>query len=360
MQAPAIGVFLPTMTERGALIPDVREAARHAENLGFESAWVVDQLVAGTGVPFLESTVALTAAAAVTDRIRLAYGVLILPLRSPVWVAKHVASMQQISGNRVILGVGVGGDRHGRSWAAAGVPRSERGRRTDDALDVVADLIAGKRADVDGAAVQLAPGANVPPIIVGGIADTALARAVRHGDGWFALPLPAPQVAASMARLAETAAALGRATPPTTGSIAVAIEGDPDLQDRDALVRRLTDPDGMYGMPVEVLPDIVVAGPLQVVTERIAALGELGVERVVVSLVAGNWWRQAELLAQAVGGGQGVTARNSRRRRQGGSAGSGLRGVARAPRRAGATPRCVVRRCCACPPQWRRTPRRTR
>jgi len=228
--------------------------------------------------------------------------VLILPLRSSVWVAKQVASMQQVSGNRVILGVGVGGDRHDRSWAAAGVPRSERGRRTDDALDVIADLIAGRPADVDGATVELAPGASVPPILVGGIADAAFTRAVRHGDGWFAPPMPAPQVAASMTRLAEVAAQLRRATPPTTGSLVVAIEGDPDLQGRDALVRRLTDPEGMYGMPAEVLPDVVVTGPPHAVTERIAALGELGIERVVVSLVAGNWWRQVELLAQAVGG----------------------------------------------------------
>src|SRR3954452_15900622 len=91
---PAVGVFLPTMTERGEALPDVVAAARHAEDLGFESVWAVDQLVAGTGVPLLDSTVALAAAAGATTRLRLAYGVLIVPLRPVVWVAKEVAALQ--------------------------------------------------------------------------------------------------------------------------------------------------------------------------------------------------------------------------------------------------------------------------
>src|SRR5216684_4127439 len=116
MTAPAIGVFLPTMTERDTPMADVVAAARHAENLGFESVWAVDQLVAGTGVPLLDSTVALAAAAGATSRVRLGFGVMIVPLRPVVWAAKQVASLQQVSDGRVLFGVGVGGDRHDRSW----------------------------------------------------------------------------------------------------------------------------------------------------------------------------------------------------------------------------------------------------
>src|SRR4051794_27695154 len=94
---PAIGVFLPTMSARGEALADVAAAARHAEALGFESVWAVDQLVAGTGVPLLDSTVALAAAAAVTERILVAYGVLVLPLRPVVWAAKQAASLQALS-----------------------------------------------------------------------------------------------------------------------------------------------------------------------------------------------------------------------------------------------------------------------
>jgi alkanesulfonate monooxygenase SsuD/methylene tetrahydromethanopterin reductase-like flavin-dependent oxidoreductase (luciferase family) len=298
MTAPAIGVFLPTMAERHETLPDVAAAAAQAEALGFESVWVVDQLVAGTGVPFLDSTVALAAAAGATDRIRLAYGVMVLPLHPVVWTAKQVASLQQVSGGRVVFGVGVGGDRHSRSWDAAGVPRRERGRRTDAALAVLPDLLAGKAVDVDGATVQLSPGVTVPPIVVGGMVDAALARAAAH-DGWFALPLPPAQIAPVIARLGELADEQGRPRPAITGGVMVALDGDPTLPDTAGLHRKLADPDGMYGIPAEAASDMLVTGGPAAVAERIAGLQAVGVERVVVTLAAGTWSRQAELLAEA-------------------------------------------------------------
>jgi alkanesulfonate monooxygenase SsuD/methylene tetrahydromethanopterin reductase-like flavin-dependent oxidoreductase (luciferase family) len=299
MPAPAVGVFLPTLSERGAPTADVVGAARHAEDLGFESVWAVDQLVAGTGVPILDSGTVLAAAAGATRRVRLAYGVMIVPLRPVVWAAKQAGSLQQVSGDRLILGVGVGGDRHDRSWAAAGVPRRERGRRTDAALDVLPDLIAGKRVTIDGADVTLAPAATVPPIVVGGAADAALARAVAYADGWFALPVAPPLVAATARRLAELADAAGRPAPEITASAMVAIDGDPAVPEPDGLVRKLSDVDGLYGIPAEAVPDMLVTGSTDAIADRLAALAAVGASRVVVTLAAGDWFRQAELLAEA-------------------------------------------------------------
>ena len=303
MDGPEIGVFLPTMSAKDSLPADVVAAARHAEDLGFESVWAVDQLVAGTGVPLIDSMVALSAVAGATDRVKLGLGVVIIPIRPVAWIAKQVASMQIVSGGRIVLGAGVGGDRHDRSWAAAGVPRGERGTRTDAALSVLPDLIAGKPArlpDVDGApVVELAPGAPVPPIVVGGSADAALVRAVRHGDGWFAMPVP-PAVAAPAAdRLGQLAAEFGRVAPAITGSVSVALDGDPSLPARDEILRRLADPDGVYGMPADAIPSILVSGGVEAVRERVAGWAAIGAERVVFTLVAGDWHRQAELLAEA-------------------------------------------------------------
>ena len=86
---PSIGVFLPTLAARGHSPGDVAATARHAEALGLDSVWVVDQLIAGTGTPVLDAPLALAAAAGATDRVELGIGVAILPLRPVVWLAKR-------------------------------------------------------------------------------------------------------------------------------------------------------------------------------------------------------------------------------------------------------------------------------
>ena len=302
MAVPDLGVFLPSMSDPTEAPGDIAAAARHAEDLGLESVWVVDQLIAGTGSPLLDSAIALAAAAAVTTRVQLGFGVLILPLRPVAWVAKQVASLQHISGDRVILGIGAGGDRHDGSWIAAGVPRQERGRRTDDALRVLPPLIAGKQVRLDdssSSAIELAPGATVPPILVGGMSEAAMRRAVEHGDGWFLLPVPPNAVADARARIADVAATDGRAMPSITAGMLTAIDGDPHIPGHDALVHRLTDPDGMYGMPEDAVSTMLVRGGPERVATRIAELGDQGADRVVVSVAAGDWYRQVELLAKA-------------------------------------------------------------
>src|ERR1700742_2310995 len=174
-----VGVVLPSMSRRDGRPGDLPALARQAEQLGFESLWVVDQLVAGTGVPVLDSLTALAAAAAITDRIRLGVGVLIAPLRPVAWIAKQVATLQYLSGDRVLLGIGAGGDRHDAAWQAAGGPRGERAHRTDEALRLLPGLIAGRpsRLTPEGAEVVLSPGVTVPPIVIGGNSDAAPPRA---------------------------------------------------------------------------------------------------------------------------------------------------------------------------------------
>src|SRR5256885_386717 len=177
-----IGIGLPTLgggdgSAGGRL--DVVGAARHAEALGFDSAWVAD-LVVGDGTPALEATVALAAAAAATDRIRLGFGVLSLPLRPVAWVAAQVQSLQYVSGGRVLLGVGSGGLPGSPFWPAVGVPGRDRGRRTDAALAVLSRLVAGEPTELvdrpGRPVVTLGPATPVPPVLVGGKSSAARRR----------------------------------------------------------------------------------------------------------------------------------------------------------------------------------------
>jgi alkanesulfonate monooxygenase SsuD/methylene tetrahydromethanopterin reductase-like flavin-dependent oxidoreductase (luciferase family) len=295
-----VGVVLPSMSGRDGRPGDIPALARQAEQLGFESVWVVDQLVAGTGVPVLDSLTSLAAAAAMTERVRLGVGVLIAPLRPVAWTAKQVATLQYLSGDRVLLGIGAGGDRHDAAWQAAGVPRRERGRRTDEALRVLPDLIAGKPAQLtaEGAQVVLSPGATVPPIVIGGNSGAAARRAGQFGDEWFVLAgpadLPRYQTAA-----AEQAARFGRPAPTITTSLMVAMDGDPALPGRDALISALTDPDGMFGIPPGQASGAIVTGSPRDIAKELARFAEAGAHRTIIQFVAGSWSRQADLLAEA-------------------------------------------------------------
>jgi len=222
----------------------------------------------------------------------------VVPLRPVVWVAKQVASLQHLSGDRVLLGVGAGGDRHERSWLATNVPRRERGRRTDEALRLLPDLIAGKSTRLWQTDIQLSPPAAVPPIIVGGMSDAAVRRAAAYGDGWYLIASP-DQIPGQIARVRELAAAQGRPQPAITTNVFVAMHGDPSLPDRATMLRTLTDPDGLFGLPAEFAENAVVAGEPAVIAEHLSRLAASGVERAVVTFVGGDWNRQAELLAEA-------------------------------------------------------------
>ena len=127
-----VGVLLPIIGQLGNDIPDLRAVARHAEATGLGSVWAGDHLTMG-GIPLLESMRALGTAAAVTERVRIGCSVTLAALRPLAWMAKQVATLQYLSGNRFEFGVGVGA-KWAEEWAAAGVPLGARGRRTDALL----------------------------------------------------------------------------------------------------------------------------------------------------------------------------------------------------------------------------------
>jgi alkanesulfonate monooxygenase SsuD/methylene tetrahydromethanopterin reductase-like flavin-dependent oxidoreductase (luciferase family) len=191
------GVILPTSTPDPAnpIIGDVRESARYAEEVGLDSVWSTDHLIASA--PMLESSVVLATAAAVTEQITIGYNVMLLALRPVAWAAKQISTLQHVSGNRLVLGVGTGNPAHGDTgWRAAGVEFSERGRLTDEALAVLPGLIAGTDPEF-----AIAPGAEVPPIFVAGGGARAHRRAAKYADGWATIALPPAEVRANLEQI---------------------------------------------------------------------------------------------------------------------------------------------------------------
>jgi len=179
--------------------------ARHAEAAGFESVWTGEHLVLPDPsprgftmpptLPFLDTVVALTLIAANTRTIKLGTGVIVLPLRNPVVLAKELASVDVVSGGRLIAGFAAGYVRE--EFAATGVPMAGRGDRMEDYIRAMRALWSMTSPEYQGPFVSFG-GIDAhprprqrrgPSIVVGGDAPAALRRAVTMADGWYGFGL---------------------------------------------------------------------------------------------------------------------------------------------------------------------------
>jgi probable F420-dependent oxidoreductase len=217
--------------------PDtLHRRARAAEEAGFESLWVGDHIALPAapedGVdpgdqPRLEAVVVLAHLAAVTNRVRLATGVLVLPQRHPVLLAKQLASLDVLSKGRLIVGVGVGHVE--AELAALGASLAERGARTDEYLAALRALwdeptptFAGRFVSFAGVIERPRPAQQpYPPIVIGGHAPAALRRAALTGNGWYGWELDPDQTARALAGLHEAARRHGR--PADLGELEISI-----------------------------------------------------------------------------------------------------------------------------------------
>lgn len=207
---PAIrcGIVLSGGDREGA-----RSQAQNAEALGFDSLWVGDHIA--FHVPIPDSLAMLSFAAGVTERITLGTAVYLLPLRHPTLIAKTTATVDLLSGGRLVFGVGVGGE-FPPEFAAVGVPVAERGARADEAIGVVRRLWtedgvahAGKHFAFGAVTVAPKP-ARVPPIWVGGRAPAAMRRAGRLGDGYISHMCDTDRYRENLVLIAQAARDAGR------------------------------------------------------------------------------------------------------------------------------------------------------
>jgi probable F420-dependent oxidoreductase len=208
------GAFLPTFIQPEG--PPARtvllDFARRAEALGFDSVWVTDHLLRADqfyGVAWLEPMSVLKFVAAATDRVRLGTGILIVPLRDPVLLAKEIATLQDLSDGRFILGAGTGW--HEKEFTAVGRSKLHRGSLTDEILDIVSRLLAEDAVTFEGRHfrledVSIEPHAKRPPFWIAGGSQVAreespekpeldhrVLRRIVSGDGWVTRPTAAPE-----------------------------------------------------------------------------------------------------------------------------------------------------------------------
>jgi len=180
-----ISVVLPTMgtVGRPGDPEHIVATARTAEQLGFDGVWTGDHIRHPR--PMMESLVALCFAAAHTQRIAVEWSVLLIALRRLPVIAKQIATLACFAPGRVGVGIGVGGE-YAEEWQLVGVPRAERGQRTDVAVAQLSAALGGTDVTFPGLGpVRLDPVPPMPvPLFFGGRRPAALLRAARYGDGW--------------------------------------------------------------------------------------------------------------------------------------------------------------------------------
>jgi alkanesulfonate monooxygenase SsuD/methylene tetrahydromethanopterin reductase-like flavin-dependent oxidoreductase (luciferase family) len=207
-----IGIGLPS-TIPGVTGEELTEWARRAEGHGFSSLGTIDRIVYGN----YESLIALAAAAAVTQRIRLATTVLLAPLRAnTVLLAKQAATIHHLSGGRLVLGLAPGG--RADDFDVSGVDMHTRGRDLDRQLDEMLRVWAGEEK---GFAGPVGPNVNKrPTLLIGGQADAAFRRAAEYADGWIMGGGPPERFRESLAKVHTAWETAGRKGKPRTGALA--------------------------------------------------------------------------------------------------------------------------------------------
>lgn len=231
--------------------PDLMlEVARCAEAAGIESLWTGEHIVlpdphvapapVPPEYPMLDPSAALSFLAAATERVRLATGIIIVPQRNAVELAKELASVDVLSGGRLIFGIGVGYLKP--EFDALGVSFADKGPRTDEAIDAIRALWLEPKPSFRGRFVSFSginafprPVQQPPPVVVGGWSPGALRRAVERGNGWYGFALDVEATRGCVLGLRDAAKRFER--PAALGTLELSVTPPPGEIDADTVAQ---------------------------------------------------------------------------------------------------------------------------
>jgi len=264
------------------------------EEGGADSLWQTDRLVSRE--PILECLTAVAAVAGRTKRLKFGMNVLSVALRDPVLAAKQCATIDFLSGGRLLPAFGIGSPR-APEWETLGADTTTRGKRTDEGLEIIRRLWREDSVDFEGAHYRL-KGASISPrpvqadlpMWIGGSSEAAIRRTAKYGTGWQAGPETPAQAAPVVAAIKQAAAAVGRTIDDDHYGAGFPFRfGSPeDAAVKGAMAayakRTGQDPQGHFAV-----------GDAQTIVERIAAYVEAGVSKFILRPVARG---DDEVLAQ--------------------------------------------------------------
>ena len=291
-----IGVSVPSCDAYGIGHP-VLEVARAAEQAGLDHVWVPDHLVFRR--PITEALTTLAMIAGATKDVRVGSAVLNPAIRPLTWLAKEVATIAALAPERLMLGVGMGGD-YEPEFIAAGMPVKRRARRLDEALDLLPRLLRGQPVEHTGGEQNvsiegIAPvPAVAPPILVGGRSEPALRRTARAADAWFPIWMDPSRIADRLEELARYAAEAGREHPPGAVLFAYVNVCDDDATGHNEAARLIK---RQYGMDYDKVRRWTLVGDETAVAERLADYRAAGVEGFSLAIASPDQRAQVDRLA---------------------------------------------------------------
>ncbi len=281
-------------------LTDLGRLGKEVEDAGFFRVGVSDHLIA-SHVRTFDPIVCLASLASATKRVRIAVQVLVLPLRHPIQVAHAFTSLDMLSGGRMELGVGVGGDWP-VEFESMGVDLHRRGERTDEALKVIVSLWDQQEVNFQGKHFKITNLRSIarpeqiphPPIVIGGRSEKALLRAATIGNRWDGLFLDAHKFSSYKQRLDELSYEMKRKV--QAGMVIWTCVGEPGSS-RSKLAAAM---EGFYRLPFERFARYAVWGDSETVKGRLMEFAEAGASEISL-IPVGDLSKQIEELSSLVG-----------------------------------------------------------